>query len=330
MALADAARAFGSRYEIDRSEKLLARLVEIGKNRADLLKMAGQSYRMIQRPKKAIECLEQASALDHDSLETQLELAMLYERRHDLTKADDQVHACLASHPKSNEAKFLRGRIRRRSGQMEQAEQDLREVADASSAHWTVRAQAWSEIAQLLDFQGEYDAAFEAVMSAKKLIAPNANDEVKRAKQESAHLENLISELSREAFQQWRAACDPEDHSPMAFLTGPPRSGTTLLEKVLDGHPEIITSDEQVAFPKFIYPSMLSKQNDDLLSVQDLNGIESDVLDAHRQRYVRYVEAALGEPLNGRVHIDKNPSTIPLIPGMLRALAICQVDYGPT
>ena len=318
MALADAARAFGSRYEIDRSERLLARLVEIGQNRPELLKMAGQSYRMIQRPQKAIDCLEQATALDHGSLETQLELAMLYERRHDLDLAKDQVDACLENYPNSNEAKFLRGRLKRRQGESEDARRDLSEVAESDAAHWSVAAQAWHELAQLLDETEEYDAAFEAVLAAKQRIAAHADDERKRAEKESAHLQSLLSGLTAGVFQEWIRNCNSDDHPTLAFLTGPPRSGTTLLEKVLDGHPEIVTSDEQIAFPKFIYPAMLGKRNDALLSVDDLDGIATEVLDSQRARYLRYVQAALGEALNGRVHIDKNPSTLPLVPGMLR------------
>jgi len=44
-----------------------------------------------------------------------------------------------------------------------------------------------------------------------------------------------------------------------------------------------------------------------------------------RRRYLRYMAAALGEPIEGRLHLDKNPSIVMLIPGMLRLFPECKL-----
>src|SRR5262249_19225626 len=87
VALVDAARALGARFEIQRAEVVLDRLVKTSVNRPDLLHLAGQSYRMIFRPDKAIECFQRVIAATTEIPDAYLELAIQYERRHRLEEA---------------------------------------------------------------------------------------------------------------------------------------------------------------------------------------------------------------------------------------------------
>ena len=328
MALADAARAHGGRFEFARAEQLLQRLVEIGSKRADCLQLAGQSYRMIQRPARAIDCLERALALTDDQIETRLELAILYERQHELSAAGEQLSAALAKQPSMQEAKLLAARIARRSGDLVEADRLLAEVTSAKTIHWTTQAQAWHEWGELFDEQSEYDQAFQAVSQAKRVIDAHASDVRERAIVESRMLENLHDELTAQHFARWRKE-SPQRGQPdcsMALLTGAPRSGTTLLEKVLDSHASIVTSDEQEAFPKFILPSLLvHKSPGSLIHAEELSELPTERIQEERIRYWRYMEGALGESIGDRCHVDKNPSIIMLIPGMLRLFPECKL-----
>src|SRR5688500_11547120 len=58
VALIDASRALGARFEIERAEKLIDQLMRVAGKRPDILHLAGQSYRMIFRPERAIACFE--------------------------------------------------------------------------------------------------------------------------------------------------------------------------------------------------------------------------------------------------------------------------------
>ena len=62
VALVDASRALGARFEITRAEAILDRLMKVAKNNPKLLHLAGQSYRMIFRPDKAMACFQRARA----------------------------------------------------------------------------------------------------------------------------------------------------------------------------------------------------------------------------------------------------------------------------
>src|SRR5438270_11629676 len=63
VALVDASRALGARFEITRAEALLDRMVKLAANNPKLMHLAGQSYRMIFRPDKAIQCFERVLRL---------------------------------------------------------------------------------------------------------------------------------------------------------------------------------------------------------------------------------------------------------------------------
>ena len=63
VALIDASRALGARFEISRAEAMLARLKKLGARRPDIIHLTGQSFRMIHRPELAMECFEQVIAM---------------------------------------------------------------------------------------------------------------------------------------------------------------------------------------------------------------------------------------------------------------------------
>src|SRR5262249_39035551 len=84
---------------------------------------------------------------------------------------------------------------------------------------------------------------------------------------------------------------------PLAFLTGSARSGTTLLEKILDAHPSVSASDESFAFQK-IHPQI--KVSAPIIPTPELN--------LWRQRYVKNLMVDLEPVAEKKTLLDKNPS----------------------
>ena len=104
----------------------------------------------------------------------------------------------------------------------------------------------------------------------------------------------------------------------MAVLASFPRSGTTLLEQVLDSHPGLVSSDEREAFGRDIFPALWRTGKTPAPTAEALDSIPLERLAAQRDRYFAYMAAALNEPIGDRVHLDKNPTMTLLLPGMLR------------
>src|SRR4029079_13796051 len=93
-ALVDASRALGARFEIRSAEAMLDRMVKLGQQKPEVLHLAGQSYRMIFRPDRAMDCFERVIRLSTKIPDAYLELAVLYERRHRLDEARRTTDAC--------------------------------------------------------------------------------------------------------------------------------------------------------------------------------------------------------------------------------------------
>ncbi len=318
VALVDASRALGARFEITRAEEMLDHLAKLSAHNPQVMHLAGQSYRMIFRPEKAIQCFEHLVAMTRKIPDAQLELAVLYERRHRVAEAYSLIEDCLRAEPDYLEALLFKARLLRRLKDAAGAEAIFRSLAANNEALPMVRAQAWTEIAQKLDREGDYDGAMAAMLQGKKLLMAEEGPFLKESEAVQRHLRLLAESLTPAHWQRWVEAGRAFPRHKMAVLASFPRSGTTLLEQVLDSHPGLVSSDEREAFGRDIFPALWRTGTIPAPTAEALDSMPLERLAAQRDRYFAYMAAALNEPIGDRVHLDKNPTMTLLLPGMLR------------
>jgi hypothetical protein len=87
---------------------------------------------------------------------------------------------------------------------------------------------------------------------------------------------------------------------------------------VLGAHPGLADSPERPVFSRDIFRAMYAPAGSGRLDLATLSAIPREHLVLQRTRYVNYMEAALGEPIARRVHLDKNPNHTSLIAGLFR------------
>jgi tetratricopeptide (TPR) repeat protein len=318
VALVDGSRALGARFEIGRAEIMLDRLMKLGAQRADILHLAGQSFRMIFRPEKAMECFRRVIAMTKEIPDAYLELAVLYERRHRLEEAHTLIEDCLRAEPDYPEAKLFKARLLRRLKQEDVSEALFKQLAHGELIHPLVRAQAWAEIAQTLDRREEYKRAMEAMLKCKAILLQYEQPVRRESEFVLRRLGQLAESLTAGHFQRWAEAGRSFPQRKTAVLTGFPRSGTTLLEQVLDSHSGVVSSDEREAFARDIFPAMWLTPATPTPTVEALDALSPERGAALRQRYFDYMGAALSQPIGDRVHLDKNPPLTLVLPGFLR------------
>ncbi len=112
----------------------------------------------------------------------------------------------------------------------------------------------------------------------------------------------------------WRTAAGPDEVGARltarhVFLVGFPRSGTTLLEKVLASHPSIVTLEEVDALGA-AGAALLS----DDTALNRLASLTAAQAQPVREAYWRGVGEALREPIDGRIFVDKMPLHTPALP----------------
>jgi len=195
-----------------------------------------------------------------------------------------------------------------RAGQHEEAYRHL-SLALKNQQEFVHRYNLLYPLAKACDALGRYDEAYAAA------------EEAHRSQQ--TFLEVVRGKSSEEDSQLWSLTangCDLADiaalegvgpameDSPI-FIVGFPRSGTTLLEQVLDAHPLLQSMDEQ----PFLLRAVVEVTNRGIHYPAELNKLTQEALDDIRAHYWDGARER-ARLLPGRRLVDKNPLNMILLP----------------
>ncbi len=262
---------------------------------------------------------------------TALELAKVYERMRRLPEATELVDRVLASAPEFPGARLMRARLERTAGRLEVAETVLRSFLHKPIPLLWTHAQAWYELATVLDRQKRYDEAMAAVQEAKNLLMGEAAKQFGTVRLDFAfdEIERVLAKVTKETFQRWHnlaGSLDPNRR--LALLSGYPRSGTTLLEQVLDAHPDIVSAEETDIFFDEVLPAVKCYPPTALINLDNLERADLSALKLARSRYFGSMERCIGKPVGERLLIDKNPTLRAHIPSFLRVFPEAKILFA--
>jgi len=182
-----------------------------------------------------------------------------------------------------------------------------------------MKAKAGYQLAMMLDQQGDYDRAMDTLRIAKEALIHAKADLVQNRQRIRAKYHALAEGFTLGRRDSWGSALnDIDEDRPLAMLGGHPRSGTTLLEQVLDSHPSIESVEEtQIFYAYALSPLMRAKLPlREELEVLDASTVED--ISAARANYYSAAEACLNRSLHSKLLLDKNPSLTALIPAFFR------------
>lgn len=157
---------------------------------------------------------------------------------------------------------------------------------------------------QLLEGVGRYDEAFAEFTKMNELVSKEGSPPEERA----THYRNLIRSNLEGATEEWaggwRDETAPDPRPAPVFLVGFPRSGTTLLDTMLMGHPAIEVLEEEktlfATFGIFADHAAIPPANDEQIKEA-------------REAYFAAVRELT--PLNpGNLLVDKNPLAMNALP----------------
>ena len=209
----------------------------------------------------------------------------------------------------------MRGRIQRRQSRLDEAEATFRKLIERLPADSEWAAQAWSELALMKDAAGDFDGAIEAIERCKDVQRRREKPYMDATERVHEAMRDMLDAITRDDFRRWRDEAAGLPPMRTALLTGfpalgddaagagarrPPRSGElrgTRLRRHRAGPRDRRRSDQRA-----------------------LDGTAQRVparkIAQQRPRYFEAMEYLLGEPIGGRMHLDKNPAynlTIPLV-----------------
>ncbi|MGN2251386.1 sulfotransferase [Frateuria sp. GZRe14] len=174
------------------------------------------------------------------------------------------------------------------------------------------RASAGFALAAACDRLGQHADAWQALRAAHEAqveIARTVLPELLAPDSQPLQM----ADVDRAVHARWRPLHAPNSRQSPVFVVGFPRSGTTLLEQMLDAHPDFRSMDER-AFIHELTQRMEQVGQRYPADLANLTGTEADQL---RAAYFRMVGRVLPDLGRHRL-VDKNPLNMLCLPMIMR------------
>ncbi len=317
--LLDLGRAHGLRYDSEAARRCFDQAARLSRHPGSILAQAGQRCQEFGNYGMAREYFLRAVAQPDVSPSALVALAELSERHAHLEEAAEWIDRALSLETGHPPAQLARSRLARLGGDLDAAENGVRRLLQRDLRDSWTCVRAWYELAAILDRQERYDEAMSAAQQAKSRLRPASAAPAAILRGIQNRLREMTGSLDPARLRRWSEYRDALAPDPkVAVLCGHPRSGTTLLEQMLDAHPGIITAEETHVLHDEAYLPLTRGFSPDHPVVDLLDAATPEKLRRSRDDYFRFTEACLGTTIGDRLLIDKNPALSVLLPAVAR------------
>jgi tetratricopeptide (TPR) repeat protein len=284
------------------------------------------SFRLADLP-AAETHYRRAAVLAPQAADPPAALAVIAARRDDFVVARQMGELALSRDPASVSAHVAIGRADLHQGAPAQAEARMGALLPRSDLADDLRVAVLDLQADALDAMDEPGPAFAAYAARNVLLgrihAPRMDAEIRERRLDRAR--RVARRLASLPPESWRAPNEagPASHGGArghVFLLGFPRSGTTLLEKALAGHPDVVTLEE-VDHLELAAGRLLASD----AALDHLLRLPAAEARACCKAYWSAAADSLGGNLAGRIVVDKLPlhtANLPLIARLFPEAAI--------
>ncbi len=229
------------------------------------------------------------------------EIASLLERANRLDEARETVDYGLKYAAKDAALNFEAAKLDRRQGKPELGLQRLRGI-DPGRLHPRLHAPFWFELGTALDRAGDCAAAYDAFVRGNELSARSLRAKMTDAGAFDRHMDAMLEWLAAGA-PAAPSAADEDLGADLCFLLGFPRSGTTLLDVMLDGHAQTSAIEERPTIEHVAF-AVDSQHGGYPFGMARLDRTARETLRRQYRELAVAEGARFGE---GRVLIDKMP-----------------------
>ena len=313
------ARACGRRYDFPAAKRYIEKAVQISKDPARTLGEAGQICVEFDNVEMALDCLQRATLKQGVQIAALVLLAEIYIHHRRIDEAAELVTRMTKMDPKNPVMLVEEAVVRRSQGNTSGAESLFREVLTIPASSASVRVRAFYQLAAILDNEGRYDEAMDMLLEAKALLRPNAGPSAATLQRMQSVAREMEQTITATVMDRWRADADKlQPLRRIAVLCGHPRSGTTLLEQVLDAHSDVTSAEETHIMHQDAYLPLIRDFPDRTSILQALDLVPPNAIRQARDNYFRCMELFLRQKIDSRLLVDKNPALNLMIPMVVR------------
>ena len=270
----------------------------------------------------AIETFRQGQMLDSENIDITAGEALVHEHRGDVATALALLEPLLAQGSRNIAVATTYALLSKKLGTTDRAIAMLEALLPGKEHSPARRGEIYLSLGKLYQDNKDYDRAFECFVTGNKLVPYRfSRDEHKKL------TDRIIASFNSRAMQQLPRASNMNERP--VFIVAMPRSGTTLIEQILDAHPAMHGAGELsyvdaigANMPGRIagagdYPECIRAITPELInefSAQYLNGI-AELAPADALRVVdkmphNFMDLGLIEllfPTARVIHISRNP-----------------------
>ena len=195
-----------------------------------------------------------------------INLAEIYEKRNSLDQAEAMASQALEMQPGHPVGNRIIATLLRQKGELVQAIERLNAV-EVPERYPVVAQSIHYELGKLYDQTGEADLAIDHFNRCKGYIREASPTFESDRRQSVSVVDRLIEAFTPEQVASWEKYSPPAVNPRIAFLIGFPRSGTTLMDQILDSHagiqvieerPMLIQTLQQISVERPDYPANLA------------------------------------------------------------------------
>jgi len=234
------------RHEVREAEACCRKALDIEPDCVVALHNLGNVLRDRRKLGEAEACYRRALKIQPDCTDTLAGLARLLEWQNRLDESSAAADECLRLEPEHLRANLVAAKCDERQGRQPEAIERLEKIRPKAEVNVFVKEEICYRLGHLYDRAGDADRAFAELVEANRLSSRWAGEGLATNERFLGNIANYSEVFTRDWVESWSPAPAPAANTPV-FLIGFPRSGTTLLDVVLDSHPKIQTLDEKPA-----------------------------------------------------------------------------------
>ena len=313
------ARAHALRYDYAAVERCLETALRVSQGHIQILEEAAGICSSFKNLDLMLGYLQRAGEKKGVSLGALISLADIYLLDDRLDDAAEIVERASRMDRKDPRVLLKYAVLNQRRGQLNEAETQFRQLLADAAADSLTRIRAGYALAGILDGASQYDDAIAALLEAKAIQRPQAAALAAPLQQMQKLNQEMARSITPAILNRWRADA-PKFQPPrrLALLAGHPRSGTTLLEQVLESHSGVISLEETNLIHDEIYRPMARDFPPGAGIFQMLDSAPPSVLGHLRQNYFACAERFLRQPIGNCLLLDKNPGLNVMVPVLVR------------
>ena len=274
--------------KLDEAVTSCQKAISINPDYAEAYSNLGNALQRQKKLDEAVASYQKAISIKPDYAAAHSNLGSYYEKINKVELAEEHIKKSIKIFPDNPLAKCLLSSLLRRKGKIDEALQLLTPFSTMVIQDKEVASNIHFELGRLYDRKKDSIKAFHNFEIGNRWQSHGYAPRLKNKQKFLSEVEQSRQTLTPVWLKHWSTVKNSQNFETPLFLVGFPRSGTTLLDQILDSHPQLQVMEEKPALLKArqslcgVYPSSLATLKE--VDIQCLRDIYFQEVNQHISR----------------------------------------------